>query len=199
MHRYRKGQTFRPPTAAESATQADALEAFRRQPAQPQDRRPVGQSIIVKTPEDGIPARDGTTIYSAICKKCVPIGAADEKEITETDQELNVFNPYLCAIAEGIYVITSLLGDGTRYVSGLVTACRRWGKLDEELVAGGTATVSLWWGSETHSWGEWDEDSDENWEVYAPPVMTAESTIVAGKWVQVGIVDGRKVALLHEC
>lgn len=38
MRRYRKGQTFRPPTAEESAAAADAMESHRRAPEQPQHR-----------------------------------------------------------------------------------------------------------------------------------------------------------------
>lgn len=39
MRRYRKGQTFRPPTAAESAAQSDTIEGFRRRPSQPPGRQ----------------------------------------------------------------------------------------------------------------------------------------------------------------
>ena len=73
----------------------------------------------------------------------------------------------------------------------------RWGILDETLAAGGTADVSLW-RKENGDWGGWDEDSEIDWECYAPPVMTS-GTIAAGKWVGVGIVNGRKVVLWAEC
>jgi hypothetical protein len=118
MRRYRKGQTFRPPTAAESAAHADAIEAHRRRPPQPQDRRPIGQDIIVKTPSAGIAARCGTTIYSATCTRCIPIGDAEEMTITETDEELIVFNLYPDAVTGSAYVITSLEHTGIRFVSG---------------------------------------------------------------------------------
>ena len=118
MRRHRKGQTFRPPSAADSAASADTVEAFRNRPAQPQDRAPPSGDIVVKTPPDGIPARCDTTIYSAICTRCIEVGHADEKTIVETDAPLGVFNLYPDAVAGEIYVITSLTAYGTRYVSG---------------------------------------------------------------------------------
>jgi len=70
----------------------------------------------------------------------------------------------------------------------------RWGKLDGALAAGGTATVSLWQGSDG-SWGGWAQDSGQNWEeVYAPPMLTSDS-IASGSWVLVAKVNGRKVVL----
>jgi hypothetical protein len=70
----------------------------------------------------------------------------------------------------------------------------RWGKLDGTLSAGGSATVSLWEGT-GGSWGEWDQDSGENWEdVYAPPAM-ASGTIASGTWVLVRVVNGRRVVM----
>lgn len=119
MRRYRKGQTFRPPTAAESAATADAVETSRRRSAQPQDLAPVGQDIIVMTPEAGIDARDGTTIYSALCTRCIEVDSdSNTKAIVETDEELQIYNLYPDAVAGEIYVITSITLHGTRYVSG---------------------------------------------------------------------------------
>ena len=116
MRRYRKGQTFRPPTAAESAAQADAIEAFRRSPGRPQDRKPVGQHILVKTPEGGIQARDGETIYWEWCKRCIQRNAGSEKEIVETDEQLIVFNTLEQAVAGDVYVMTGLTECGVRHV-----------------------------------------------------------------------------------
>ena len=119
MRRYRKGQIFRPPSAAESAASADAVESHRRSPAQSQDLAPVGQDIIVKTPEGGIAARDGTTIYSALCTRCIEVdGPSNTKTLVETDEELRIYNLYPDAVAGEVYVITSSTFHGTRYVSG---------------------------------------------------------------------------------
>ena len=118
MRRYRKGQMFRPPTAAESAVNADTLEAFRSSPAAPQDRPTRGTDILVKTPSGGIAARAGTTLFSAVCTRCVETSTADEKTILETDEPLVVFNVYPDAVAEEVFVVTSLMATGTRYVSG---------------------------------------------------------------------------------
>jgi len=119
MRRYRKGQIFRPPTAAESAVSADALEAFRRRPPTPQEAVAVGQDIIVKTPAGGIAARSGTTISSAACTRCIEVDAAsDKKTLVDTDESLQIYNLYPDAVAGDVYVITSLTLCGTRYVSG---------------------------------------------------------------------------------
>lgn len=50
MQRYRKGQLWRPPTAAESSAVADSAEWYRRRASLPQDRQiPVdGNRVIVK-------------------------------------------------------------------------------------------------------------------------------------------------------
>lgn len=118
MRRPRKGTVFRVPTTAESAATADAVDAHRRRPPRPQDKPPTGQDILVKTPAAGIPARCGTTVYSATCTRCILTGPIDEKTIEETDEELEVSNIYNDAVTGSIYVVTSLLEDGTRYVSG---------------------------------------------------------------------------------
>ena len=92
MRRYRKGQLWHPPTAAESSADADAAGAHQRHSTQPQDLAPVGQSILVKTPEDGIPARDENTVYYAKCKRYIQRNAPDGQEIVETDEEVIVYN-----------------------------------------------------------------------------------------------------------
>ena len=119
MRRYRKGQTWRPPTAEESATHADALESHRRQPGQPQDRTPVGQDIVVLTPVGGIDAADGDTIYSELCQVCIEVdGASETKTFVETDEYIRVYNLYADDVGAEIRVVTSLTFYGTRYVSG---------------------------------------------------------------------------------
>lgn len=115
MRRYRKGQVFRVPTTAESAAQADAIEAFRRSPPRPQDKPPTGQGMIVKTPAAGIPARSGATIYSAICTRCVETSTAEQKTLLDTDEEIEVFNLETTAIAGSAYIHTDLSPSGTRY------------------------------------------------------------------------------------
>jgi hypothetical protein len=119
MKRYRKGQIWRPPTAAESAATAEAIESHRRSPPQPQDLPPVGQDIIVKTPAAGIAARSGTTISSALCTRCIETdGTSNTKTLVDTDEELRVYNLYPDAVSGSVYVITSQTLHGTRYVSG---------------------------------------------------------------------------------
>ena len=74
----------------------------------------------------------------------------------------------------------------------------RWGKLDGALAAGGSATVSLWEGT-NGSWGEWDQDSGENWaDVFAPPVLPSGS-LASGDWVLVRVINGRRVVVMTEC
>lgn len=74
----------------------------------------------------------------------------------------------------------------------------RWGKLADELTVGGTTGVNLWQTTDG-GWEGWDEDSLKTWQnVYAPPVMTT-GTVDASKWVLVGMVNGRKVVLFHQC
>lgn len=116
MRRYRKGQLFRPPAAAESAASADTLEAFRSRPATPEDRPTRGSDILVKTPGGGIAARAGMTIYSAVCTRCVETSFADEKTILDTDEEVVVFNIYASDIVGDGYVMTGLTASGMRYV-----------------------------------------------------------------------------------
>ena len=118
MNRYRKGQAWRPPTAAESAATADAIEGHRRRPPQPQDRATRGTDIVVKTPAGGITARSGSTIYSAVCTRCIESSDGDQKTLSDTDEELVVFNLYPDAVTGSVYVVTSLTACGTRYVSG---------------------------------------------------------------------------------
>jgi len=48
MRRYRKGQTWRPPTTAESAASADALEGYRRRSPQAPDRQFPIDNVLIK-------------------------------------------------------------------------------------------------------------------------------------------------------
>jgi hypothetical protein len=116
MRRYRKGQTFRPPTTAESAASADAIEGHRRRSPLPQNRLSRGDKILVKTHADGIPARVGTTIYSAICTRLVETSTAEDKTLLETDEEIEVFNLETTNVTGGIYAQTGLTLHGTRCV-----------------------------------------------------------------------------------
>jgi hypothetical protein len=84
-----------------------------------------GQSVLVKTPEGGIAARDGTTVYSATCTKCVPTesATAGEKTIHETEEELQVYNVADQPVPGSVYVETVLTPNGTREavpIAGLV-------------------------------------------------------------------------------
>jgi len=112
MRRYRKGEMFRPPTAAESAANADALEAFRRRASEPQDKPPRGGDIV-RTPTGGIAGRVGTTISSATCTRCVESNEAGEKTLTETDEEMLVYNLDTTAVAGGIYTKVGITLGGT--------------------------------------------------------------------------------------
>jgi len=93
---------------------------FERTVEQGNGTRPpsYGQSLIVKTPEDGIDARDGTTISSATCIKCVAAETSTpgERTIHETDEELVVYNPENHDVLGEIFVKTTLSPNGTRYV-----------------------------------------------------------------------------------
>lgn len=135
MRRYRKGQIFRPPTTAEHGAMVDSIESFRRRPARPQDHSPAEESILVKTPEDGIPARDDTTIYFALCKRCIQVYSGTEREIVETDELLQVFNFKDEDIAGDIYVPTAVTECQTRYVVFAQTTI--------PLLIRGTATAAI--------------------------------------------------------
>ena len=119
MRRHRKGQIWRPPSAAESAAVADAIEAHKASPSQPIDLPPVGQDIVVKTPVAGIAARDGATISSALCDRCIEVNStSNEKTLVDTDEKLRIYNIYPDAVTGEVYVVTSLTLHGTRYVNG---------------------------------------------------------------------------------
>ncbi len=112
---------------------------------QPGALRPTyGQSFLVKTPTDGIAARDGDTIYSATCTKCVEAETATpgEKTIHNTNEELVVSNVYASDIAGDAYVMTDLTSSGTRYVEldsvQLVKVSKDGG------VSGGAAANCTW-------------------------------------------------------
>jgi hypothetical protein len=197
VKRYRKGQQYRPPTAAESAMHADALAGFQNQPAGPQDLTPRSHVIFVKTPSGGIEARDNTTMFSAECTICVETSEADEKTLKDTDEPIVVFNIYPIDVPGSTYVPTDLTVCGTRYAQwhdmGL-----RWGKLDAQLNSGSSATVSLWQAT-GGGWEGWDEDSGtDQVGVNAPPVLSTGS-VASSKWVLYARLNGKLVALLHEC
>ncbi len=141
MRRYRKGDIFRPPTAAESAVSADALEGFRRRPPESQVRLGRGDKILVKTPPGGIPARVGTTIFSAICTRLVETSTAEEKTLLETDEPIEVFNLDTDDVSEEINVQTGLTVHGTRCVEAGATAKIIPIELKTDLVKYGSATV----------------------------------------------------------
>ena len=77
-----------------------------------------GQSLIVKTPVDGIDARSDTTISSATCIKCVAAETSTpgERTIHETDEELVVYNAEEQDVPGELFVNTTLSPKGTRYV-----------------------------------------------------------------------------------
>jgi len=71
MRRYRKGEIFRPPTAAESAASADAMEGFRRRAPQPPDRQVSRRAYFGKLDADL--EYDDTTGVSVSIWQGVPI------------------------------------------------------------------------------------------------------------------------------
>ncbi len=81
-----------------------------------------GQSLIVKTPVDGIAAAvrvdEDTTIFSATCIKCVAAETSTpgERTLHETDEELVVYNADEQHVPGEIFVKTTLSPNGTRYV-----------------------------------------------------------------------------------
>ncbi len=136
-----------------------------------------GQDLIVKTPADGIDARDGDTIYSATCIKCVAVETATpgEKTLHETDEELIVCNYQDGSVSGDAFVNTALSPNGTRYVEGLGSGWE-WGLLDGILNAGSSATMSIWRGSPPLT------DTGENITVQAPPLLIADS-VAQGSFV----------------
>ncbi len=183
MKRFRKDMMWRPPTAADSAASADALEGFRRRPSVSQDLAPVGQTIIVKTPPGGIDARDGTTISSAVCTRLIEIDAASStKTLVETDEELRVYNLEPAAVAGDTYVTTGITLHGTRYV-GLPSASH-WAKLDADLLFNDTVgvTVSIWAGNPL-------TDTLKNIDNVLPPPLMAGGQFNLGDFVEVGFRD----------
>lgn len=123
MKRYRKGQIYKPPSAADSSAQADAIESRRRSPAKPQDYPPRGQIIEVKTPDEGIPACDGNTISWAWCERCIHIDGTEvnaaggtTKTRVDTDETLPVYNLLVHSIPSNSYVLTALTDTGVRCV-----------------------------------------------------------------------------------
>jgi hypothetical protein len=72
----------------------------------------------------------------------------------------------------------------------------RWGKLDNNLNAGSTETVSLWQKT-GGGWDGWDEDSTENENgVYAPPTWTSGTSLASGQFVLIAKINGRWVVIL---
>ncbi len=146
-----------------------------------------GQSMIVKTPEDGIDARDGTTLHSASCIKCVAAETATpgEKTLHETDEELVVYNFEDAAVDGDSFVNTVLSFTGTRYVEqgggGI-----HWGKLDANLEYDDTTgvTVSIWEDTPL-------ADSTRNIDNVLPPPWLTEGQFDSGAWVVITRIDGK--------
>jgi hypothetical protein len=98
----------------------------------PLPRTETADDIVVKTPEGGIDARDGTTVYSAMCLLYREVdGSSNTKtlepiEIDSTHQTIRVWNFSNGAVAGDAFVATSRTKSGTRYV--VVESC----EADEE-------------------------------------------------------------------
>jgi hypothetical protein len=83
-------------------------------------------------------------------------------------------------------------GTGTKWAmvrmggGGASGDAHRWGKLDEDLEAGSSATVSLWQ-TTGGGWGGWDEDSTENETATAPLSWPAGSSLLSEDGIMVRI------------
>ena len=152
-------------------------------------RPSYGEAMIVKTPEEGIDGRDGDTLYSATCIKCVAAETATpgEKTLHETDEELTVYNHDVTDIDGDTYVKTNLSPNGTRYVLIVHPEVRHhWGKLDGDLVAGGTQTISIYAGGPTTS----DlTDTGNDVTAGAPPLLSS-GQLDSGDWVLIERIGG---------
>ena len=88
-------------------------------------RRPGPNAQVVKTPPGGIPARSGTTIYSALCDVyfvAIPSGDPEDRRELEaltdgsTPLQLRAFNLSTSDVAGNIYVVVDRLRNGEWYV-----------------------------------------------------------------------------------
>ena len=109
MRRYRKGQTFRPPTAAESAAHADAVEAFRCRPAEPQDLAPCGQIHEGKLDAD-LAYNDTTGVTVTIWKGNPQVAMQDKiialPPIVMTSGTLTSGDPVIIQLIDGHWRVT---------------------------------------------------------------------------------------------
>jgi hypothetical protein len=90
----------------------DLRDDERKPPLAPDD-------YVVLTPEGGIAARDGTTIYGESCAVYTFTGDVTSGELTMSaisGFSLMVYNISNEAVEGGKYVVTSLLKSGVRYV-----------------------------------------------------------------------------------
>ena len=90
------------------------------------DRKPplAPDDYIVKTPEEGIPPRSGTTVYGEDCDVYKLVGDVTSGELemeAVTDFSLMVYNVSNEIVEGSKYVATSLLKSGVRYV--VVESC----------------------------------------------------------------------------
>ena len=152
-------------------------------------RPTYGHTTIVKTPEGGIDARDGTDLSSATCIRCVAAETVTpgEKTLHETEEELLVYNSSEADIPGDIYIQTVLTLDGTRFaVDGGGVTESHWGKLDDILFYSDTTgvTCSIWAGNPLV------DTTDDIANVLPAPYMTSGS-IRAGEWVRIIKLNGR--------
>ena len=135
-----------------------------------------GEAMIVKTPGGGIPAREDTDISSATCTRCVEAesGTPGEKVLHDTEEELLVYNLNTTAVPGNSFVNTALSPKGTRFYAQEPGVEWKFGKLDGDLAAGGTATMSVWSGSPL-------ADTGDNLTVETP--LLTSGTIPATTWV----------------
>ena len=79
--------------------------------------------IVVMTPTEGIPARAGRTMYSALCKlQGLSEATAGEVTITElTDRTVRVYNSWLVEVPGNRLVTAGFLRGNKRYVK--VASC----------------------------------------------------------------------------
>ncbi len=138
-------------------------------------RPTYGQTVIVKTPANGIPARDGTTIFSKTCIKCVAVEnyMQGARTLHETGEELVVYNVDTAAVSGDAFIKTALSPNGTRYAE--LSMGWEWGKLNGQLFSGGSTSMSVWRDDPL-------ADTGENIFVSAPPQLTSGS-LAWDSWV----------------
>jgi len=114
MRRYRKGELFRPPTAAESAANADALEGYRRRPSQPPNRQVRGRIHIGKL-DAALEYDDADGVTVSIWRGKPAVDSGEDipgvvvSELFLTSGQLNQDDPVVIQWIDGRWYVTETL------------------------------------------------------------------------------------------